>query len=234
MEVVTKESFRAWYVLPYMEQPERDPDFSPFFAPAFGEILRNGVQNYLSMVLRTCAPPKLLLVERWFRSEKQQQMRQELSASLKREEALQEVVVTRDEEIMSLQNLIRQLLAHMHKTMMSTKSGGPALGLTPIAAALVRTTPPKSKSCNSSLLSTDEDEQEEALDQISTTISILDGALVALKVSSDSRPDDGVEFPNGGRDHGGHANSSANFVQVVTGLLAALEGAAPTQAQAQS
>lgn len=108
-----KDSFRAWYVLPYMDQPSRDPCFAPFFAPPFGEILRNGIQNYLSMVLRTCAPPKLLLVERWFRSEKQQQMRLELQASLNREDALVSDVASLDTDVARLKETIRHLLAYV-------------------------------------------------------------------------------------------------------------------------
>lgn len=71
-------SLRAWFVLPYMEDPERDPEFSVYFTVRWADSLRLTVSNFLSIVIHSAPPPKLVLLEKWFRSEAQQELRAEL------------------------------------------------------------------------------------------------------------------------------------------------------------
>jgi hypothetical protein len=71
-------SLRSWFVLPYIEDPERDPEFSVYFTVRWADSLRLTVTNFLSIVIHSAPPPKLVLLERWFRAEAQQALRAEL------------------------------------------------------------------------------------------------------------------------------------------------------------
>lgn len=52
---------RNWYVLPYMEDPEKDPDFSVYFTTRWADILRVTLSNFLSSILLNAPPPKVYL-----------------------------------------------------------------------------------------------------------------------------------------------------------------------------
>jgi WD repeat-containing protein 91 len=65
-------NLRGWFVLPYMDAPQEDPEFAIYFKQTWTDSVKVTMNNFLSIVLRTAPPPKLLLLERWFRSEAQQ------------------------------------------------------------------------------------------------------------------------------------------------------------------
>jgi hypothetical protein len=51
---------RSWYVLPYMEEPEKDPEFSVYFTTRWSDMLRVTLNNFLSTILLNAPPPKVL------------------------------------------------------------------------------------------------------------------------------------------------------------------------------
>lgn len=228
-----KDSFRAWYVLPYMDQPSRDPSFAPFFASPFGEILRNGIQNYLSMVLRTCAPPKLLLVERWFRSEKQQQMRLELQAALKREDAFVSDVATLDADVVRLKETIRHLLAYVVTLMGNAKlvdaAAEEALSIRSVCASPPTGRPRTSSGSgaaggispvllspalgNSNLLDTEDELRETIQDGMVHNIELVTSVLNSLGMDGPLRE----ELPPA-------MSSTADYVVAIRQLVATLTG----------
>jgi hypothetical protein len=76
-------NLRGWFVLPYMEEPDKDVEFQVCFTPKWAEMLKITLHNFLSMVMSSASPPKLIILERWFRSEGQQEMREQLRKSAK-------------------------------------------------------------------------------------------------------------------------------------------------------
>lgn len=50
---------RSWYVLPYMEEPEKDPEFSVYFTTKWSDMLRVTLNNFLSTILLNAPPPKV-------------------------------------------------------------------------------------------------------------------------------------------------------------------------------
>lgn len=62
-EVITESGdgagLRSWYVLPYMEDPEKDPEFSVYFTGRWSDMLRVTLSNFLSSILLNAPPPKV-------------------------------------------------------------------------------------------------------------------------------------------------------------------------------
>jgi len=81
-------NLRGWFVLPYMEEPEKDMEFLVYFTPKWAEMLKVTLHNFLSIVLSTAPPPKLLNLERWFRSDGQVETRAQLRKSSRQLECL--------------------------------------------------------------------------------------------------------------------------------------------------
>jgi hypothetical protein len=110
---------RNWFVLPYMDEPDKDPEFSVYFSPRWSELLRITLHNFLSVVLSSAPPPKLLLLEKWFRSEAQQEMRSQLRLSSKKVECLVERIEKYDERIYNMREVLRGVVAQLHKANIS-------------------------------------------------------------------------------------------------------------------
>ena len=81
-------NLRAWFVLPYLDEPEKDVEFTVFFSPKWVDMLKITLHNFLSIVLSTAPPPKLIILERWFRSDAQQETRIQLKRSSQQIECL--------------------------------------------------------------------------------------------------------------------------------------------------
>lgn len=102
-------SLRSWFVLPYIEEPEKDHEFAAYFTAAWSEMLKITLHNFLSVVLSSAPPPKLLLLERWFRSEAQQEIRAELKFSAKKIDSLIHRVEEQEERLHKLRETIKDL-----------------------------------------------------------------------------------------------------------------------------
>jgi len=107
---------RTWFVLPYLEEPEKDPEFAAYFTSAWSEMLKTTLHNFLSVVLNSAPPPKLLLLEKWFRSEAQQEIRAELKLSAKKIDSLIHRVEEQEDRLhmlrITIKDLTTALLAH--------------------------------------------------------------------------------------------------------------------------
>jgi len=82
------QTLRPWFALPFVEAPERDPEFSAYFDLRWQETLKVTLENFLSIILRTAPEPKLVLLEKWYRSDAQVELRKKLVLSDKRVEIL--------------------------------------------------------------------------------------------------------------------------------------------------
>lgn len=113
-------NLRNWFVLPYMEEPEKDPEFSVYFSPRWSELLKITLHNFLSVVLSSAPPPKLLLLEKWFRSEAQQEMRSQLKLSSKKIDCLVKRIEKYEDRLQDMRDVIRLLVNQLHKTNVSS------------------------------------------------------------------------------------------------------------------
>ena len=136
---------RGWFVLPYMEEPEKDPEFSAFFTSGWADSLRTTLSNFLSIVLRTAPPPKLLLLEKWFRSEAQQEIRSQLKMSALRVDVLLARLERSEERLSQLRCVVKDLATFAQK---ASRGGGSQ------SAASTRTT---------GLFETDEEAEDKRL-----------------------------------------------------------------------
>jgi hypothetical protein len=107
-------SLRNWYVLPYMEHPEKDPEFSVYFSAKWPEMLKLTLNNYLATILINAPPPRLLLLERWFRSEAQRDIRSKLVQSSEKVENLLTTLRAYDERLNVLRGALKDLVHYVH------------------------------------------------------------------------------------------------------------------------
>jgi hypothetical protein len=108
-------NLRSWYSLPYIQDPEKDPDFGVYFSPRWADILRLSLHNLLSIVLKTAPTPKLLLLERWFSSEAQESLRAQVKSSITRIDELQASLKERNERIEHLHVALRNIVLYLNK-----------------------------------------------------------------------------------------------------------------------
>lgn len=47
------------YALPYMTEPEKDPEFGPYFSQEWSDMLRATLHNFLSTILFSTPSPKV-------------------------------------------------------------------------------------------------------------------------------------------------------------------------------
>jgi len=116
-------TLRTWFVLPYLEEPDKDNDFAVYFSQRWVDLLRITLHNFLSVVLSSAPPPKLLLLEKWYRSEAQQEMRSQFLALGKRIEKLTARCDRYEERIQSLQDALRTVCSLLHKSTLSASYG---------------------------------------------------------------------------------------------------------------
>lgn len=108
-------NLRSWFVLPYMDEPEKDQEFSVYFSSRWSELLKITLHNFLSIVMSTAPPPKLLLLERWFRSEAQNEMRSQLKKSSTQIEVLISRLEKTEDRMLVLRDAVKDLISHVHK-----------------------------------------------------------------------------------------------------------------------
>jgi hypothetical protein len=128
-------NLRGWFVLPYMDEPEKDGEFSVYFSNRWAELLRITLQNFLSVVLSTAPAPKLLILEKWFRSEAQQEIRTQLKLSAKKIDALIDRIETYEVRLQALRDAVKSLVGYLHKVNVS----GSGLGSKPTGGSLFET-----------------------------------------------------------------------------------------------
>jgi hypothetical protein len=109
-------NLRNWFVLPYMEEPEKDPEFAMYFSEHIESMLRTTLHNFLSAVLASAPHPKLLILEKWFRSEAQQEMRSQLNQSRRTIECLVSKIESTNARLHILRSLIHDLVAYIDKS----------------------------------------------------------------------------------------------------------------------
>ena len=73
---------RKWYVLPYLENPENDREFMVFFSTPWQDNLKSVLFNYMTVILRSAPAPRLLLIDKWFRSETQMEIRKAMESNM--------------------------------------------------------------------------------------------------------------------------------------------------------
>lgn len=109
-------SLREWFVLPYLDEPEKDAAFTVYFSSKWSDALRLTLTNFLSIVLSSSPPPKLLLLERWFRAEAQQELRTQLKLSSLKVDTLLTKLESNGERVSKLINVIKDLVIHFQKS----------------------------------------------------------------------------------------------------------------------
>lgn len=112
-------NLRNWFVLPYMEEPEKDQEFSVYFSTRWAELLKVTLHNFLSVVMSSAPPPKLMLLEKWFRSEAQQEMRSQLKLSSKKIECLIERIEHYESRLQDMRDVMKSLVTTLHKANIS-------------------------------------------------------------------------------------------------------------------
>eukprot|EP01039_Chlorochromonas_danica_P011045 gene11045-12301_t len=109
-------SLRNWFVLPYLEEPEKDPEFSIYFSSRWAELLRITLQNFLSIVLASAPPPRLLMLEKWYRSEGQQEIRSRCLSMSKEIDLLRKQCEKYEERLERYQEIIKQMATFCYKS----------------------------------------------------------------------------------------------------------------------
>ena len=108
-------NLRNWFVLPYIDEPEKDIEFSSYFTTRWAELLKITLHNFLSVVISSSPPPKLLLLEKWYRSEAQQEIRSQLKQSAKKIDNLLEKIELQEHRLQSLREVIKILSSLLYQ-----------------------------------------------------------------------------------------------------------------------
>ena len=147
-----------------MNEPDKDPEFGPYFSKKWSDMLRITLHNFLSTILFNTPSPKvrfcrtilvsdrdldavyssgfhfvlyfcqLLMLERWFRSDSQEDIRRhlkeardKLSEHLHRENIYEDRLVT-------LQGALKDLVKHIHSLNMKELSLPQGPSLSPLSS----------------------------------------------------------------------------------------------------
>lgn len=116
-------NLRGWFVLPYMDEPEKDAEFSAYFSQRWADLLKVTLHNFLSVVLSSAPPPKLLLLEKWFRSEAQQEIRSQLKQSAKKIDALIVRIEQQEDRLQSLRETVKVLATLLYQAVTTQGTG---------------------------------------------------------------------------------------------------------------
>lgn len=125
---LTSGNLRHWYTLPYVEEPEKDPEFSVYFSTRWMELLRITLHNFLTIVFASSSPPKLLLLEKWFRTEKQLELRSQLKLLNEKVDLIMNRFEKYEDRLQNLREVIRILVNYiqnnLHMQQYSSTKGG--------------------------------------------------------------------------------------------------------------
>jgi hypothetical protein len=114
---LTSGNLRHWYTLPYVDEPEKDNEFSVYFSTRWMELLRITLHNFLTIVFATATPPKLLLLEKWFRTDKQLELRSQLKLLNDKMDLIINRFEKYEERLQNLRDVIRVLCSHIHNNL---------------------------------------------------------------------------------------------------------------------
>lgn len=117
-------NMKTWYILPYLDDPLDDPDFAPYFQQKWTDGLRLTLANFLTIVLSTAPPPKLLLLERWYRAEAQQELRLQLKQSYQKVDLLVSRLEQSEERLASLREVVKDMANYVAKASVASLSKG--------------------------------------------------------------------------------------------------------------
>ena len=79
MASLSSKYWRAWYALPFIENPHKDATFAVYFTPKWQESLKVSLYNFLSSVIHATPIPRFIFQERWGHADEQQKQKQLLS-----------------------------------------------------------------------------------------------------------------------------------------------------------
>jgi len=71
------EEWQGWYTLPFVREPQKHPTFQVYFSTAWSDSLQNSVRNFISLVFRSCPPPLLLQMFKWYKANSQGSLQKE-------------------------------------------------------------------------------------------------------------------------------------------------------------
>jgi hypothetical protein len=97
-----------------MEEPEKDPEFSVYFTTRWSDMLRVTLNNFLSTILLNAPPPKLMLLEKWFRSEAQQEVRVQLRQASDNVDHLLTRLKSYEDRLAILRGVVKDLAIFVH------------------------------------------------------------------------------------------------------------------------
>lgn len=119
---LTSGNLRHWYTLPYVEEPEKDNEFVVYFSPRWMELLRITLHNFLTVVFAASTPPKLLLLEKWFRTENQVEMRLQLKLLNDKMEMVLSRFDKYEERLTNLRETVRILTSFIQNNIYKSNS----------------------------------------------------------------------------------------------------------------
>lgn len=115
-------NLRGWFVLPFMDDPDKDHEFAVYFSSRWAELLKITLHNFLSVVFSTAPPPKLLVLQKWYRSEAQQEIRSQLRLSAHKIDALVDRIEKYEIRLQSMREVVKNLVGYVHKVNISGNS----------------------------------------------------------------------------------------------------------------
>ena len=112
----------SWYILPYLDAPQDDSEFSVYFTIKWIESLKITLLNFLTIVLSTAPIPKLLLLEKWYRTESQTDIRLKLKQSYNKMNILIEYIEKSEIRLNTLRNVMKELIINLSKTIFNNNN----------------------------------------------------------------------------------------------------------------
>lgn len=108
-------NLRKWYVLPYINEPDKDSEFAVYFTQRWADVLRISLQNLLCVVIKTAPTPKLVLLDRWYSSEAQEVLRSQVRESIATIEDLERQNTMQRDRLRMLQTAVRNLVLYVFR-----------------------------------------------------------------------------------------------------------------------
>jgi len=114
---VGAESWRTWFAVPFLSDPQNDAEFHVFFQDDWASTLREALYNAFSMVLSSTRLPKLLLLEKWYQEgrDASKSINQEVSSFRQQLETLSDHAAESGQRLSTLQSLVKILAETLHR-----------------------------------------------------------------------------------------------------------------------